>query len=233
MNRDKDLFAVKKRQLGEVQMYIDEGDTMQFESVGYYIALGTEKECAMAPLKYIKKNDVCVIAGGCVGYFPLILADHFKHLYTFEPDPTNFYCLVNNVPQPNVIKSQFGLGHKKQNLSMIVDHSFSGMNHVDPSTNDGNIRVIQLDDLELENCDMITYDMEGFEYEALLGSEKTIKRCRPVLSIAFEGHHERYGTPAQKVFDYITKELNYVAVEKSHLDLIFIPNENLNESKPR
>jgi len=221
------LFPVKKRQLGEVSMYLDEGDTMQFESVGYYIALGTEKECATAPLKYMYKKNTCVIAGGCVGYFPLILADQFKQLYTFEPDPTNFYCLVNNVPQPNVIKSQFGLGHKKQNLSMIVDHSFSGMNHIDPSQTDGNLRIIQLDDLALEECDLIIYDMEGFEYEALLGSQQTILRCRPVLSIAFEGHHERYGTPAQQVFDYITQTLKYKAVEKNHLDLIFVPEERI------
>ena len=89
------------------------------------------------------------------------------------------------------------------------------------------MRIIQLDDLELEHCDLIIYDMEGFEYEALLGSEKTIKRCRPIMSVAFEGHHERYGTPAQTVFDYLTNDLNYTAVEKNHLDLIFVPSENL------
>jgi FkbM family methyltransferase len=230
MNREKDLFPVKKRQLGEVEMYLDEGDTGAFESVGYYIRLGTEKECAMAAVKYAQKNDVCIVAGGCVGYFPLLLADHFKQVFTFEPDPTNFYCLVNNIPQPNVIKSQLGLGFKKQNLSMVVDHSFSGMNHIDPEAvdaNAGNVRIIQLDDLELENCDMIIYDMEGFEYSALRGSEKTIKRCRPSLSVAFEGHYERYGTPSQEVFDYITKELLYTAVEKVHLDLVFVPNERL------
>ena len=224
------LFPVKKRQLGEVSMYLDEGDTMKFESVGYYIALGTEKDCATAPLKYVQKNDVCIIAGGCVGYFPLILADSFKNIYTFEPDPINFYCLVNNVPQLNVIKSQFGLGYKKQNLSMIVDHGFSGMNHIDPDKKEGNLRIIQLDDLSLESCNMIIYDMEGFEYEALLGSEKTIKACRPILSVAFEGHYERYGTPSQKVFDYITDELGYVAVEKNHLDIIFAPKELVNKN---
>lgn len=225
------LFPVKRCQLGDVTMYIDEEDTLQFESVGYYIALGTEKECATAPLKYVTKKDVCIVAGGCVGYFPLVLANHFKQLYTFEPDPLNFYCLVNNVPNPNVIKSQFGLGYKKQNLSMVVDHKFSGMNHIDPTQKDGNLRIIQLDDLELEDCDMITYDMEGFEYEALLGSEKTIKRCRPVMSVAFEGHHERYGTPAQTVLDYIVKDLEYTPVERSHLDLIFVPTERVEFDK--
>ena len=225
------LFPVKKRQLGDVEMYLDEGDTMKFESVGYYIALGTEKECATAPLKYVYKKDVCIIAGGCVGYFPLILGEHFKQLYTFEPDPTNFYCLVNNVPHTNVIKSQFGLGYKKENLSMIVDHSFSGMNHIDPDNKEGNTRIIQLDDLALSECDLIIYDIEGFEYEALLGSEKTILQSRPVLSIAFEGHHERYGSPAQKVFEYITNTLKYTAVEKTHLDVIFVPTERIKFDK--
>ena len=225
MNRMKDLFPVKKRLLGDVELYIDEGDTLQYESVGYYIALGTEKDCCLAPVKYVRDKRNCVVAGGCVGYFPLLLADVFEQVYTFEPDPLNFYCLVNNIPQENVIKSQFGLGYKKENLSMIVDHSFSGMNHINPERGKGNIRIIQLDDLDLESCGMITYDMEGFEFDALRGSQKTIMKCRPVLSIAFEGHVERYGEKTQELGDYITKDLNYTPVERSHLDLIFVPTE--------
>lgn len=223
---DRDyLFDVKKYDFNGTQLYIDAGDTLEFESVGYYLMKGTEKECCMAPVQFVKDKSVCVVAGGCIGYFPLLLADVFDQVYTFEPDPLNFYCLVNNIPNENVIKSQFGLGYKKENLSMIVDHSFSGMNHINPEKSKGNIRIIQLDDLDLETCGMITFDMEGYEFEALKGSQRTISRCRPVLSIAFEGHTERYGLSGQDELDYIVKFMNYTPVARSHLDIIFIPTE--------
>lgn len=46
------------------------------------------------------------------------------------------------------------------------------------------VRLITVDSLELTGLDYIKYDVEGAEYEALMGSEGTISRLRPMLLVS-------------------------------------------------
>ena len=45
------------------------------------------------------------------------------------------------------------------------------------------VKVIPIDSLQLNRCDFIKADVEGFEIEVLLGAKKTIKTYKPVLYI--------------------------------------------------
>ena len=46
------------------------------------------------------------------------------------------------------------------------------------------VDALALDSLGLSECDYIKYDVEGAEYEALIGSRETIARCRPELLVS-------------------------------------------------
>ena len=45
----------------------------------------------------------------------------------------------------------------------------------------GAIPVLSIDQLGLNNCDLIHLDIEGGEYDALMGAEHTIKRFGPLI----------------------------------------------------
>ena len=44
-------------------------------------------------LPYVKDKNVMVQAGGNCGFILSQFVPYFKKIYTFEPDPVNFYCL--------------------------------------------------------------------------------------------------------------------------------------------
>ncbi len=43
-------------------------------------------------LPHVKNKNVMVQAGGNCGFILSQFVPHFKAVYTFEPDPVNFYC---------------------------------------------------------------------------------------------------------------------------------------------
>ena len=48
-------------------------------------------------LKYVSNFTTVIQAGGNCGLYPRLYANMFNWVYTFEPEPMNFYCLVQNV----------------------------------------------------------------------------------------------------------------------------------------
>jgi FkbM family methyltransferase len=128
------------------------------------------------------RNKVCVQAGGNCGIYPRMLANHFKRVYTFEPDPLNFFCLVENCDLDQIFKIQAGLGAAP--CTAVVKHSaptnigahtiVHGMGHQVP--------VLTIDSLNLDTCDFIQLDVEGQERAVLMGGEMTIKKFKPVIS---------------------------------------------------
>ena len=208
------MYNVKKRIFDGFTFLVPEEDWQ----TGHYINLGTERQCAMKPLEFCSGRDVIVQAGGNIGYFAKIYAPFFKTVLTFEPDPTNFYCLEKNVTENNVLKFQLALDSKERTMGMSYIPEHSGMAHIDLSGT--GVRSVTLDSLELEACDVIQYDIEGFEYDAILGSQQVITKFHPVISCAFEGHTERYSATANNVDDLL-QSFGYHHVDSIHLDRIY------------
>lgn len=134
-----------------------------------------------ALLQYVDKWDVCIQAGGHQGMYPRLLLNHFKKVYTFEPDPTNFYYLKNNCWQEEIVKINAAIGAYERNVSLYRWHSNNTGCIVAKDDPDGNIPVVTLDSLNLEACDLIQLDVERYEMYALMGAIKTIEKFKPVI----------------------------------------------------
>ena len=168
-----------------------------------------------------------VQAGGNCGFLLSTFTSHFNIIYTFEPDPINFYCLNQNVTSTNVIKMQCCLGNELNtvNVSQLIRperlHDTGGV-HVNGT---GFIPTIILDNLNLPDCNLIQLDVEGYEFNALLGAIETIKKFKPVLCIEFcEKWLNRYNTNSENILNLLNK-LNYKLVTSYGVDKIFISNE--------
>ena len=178
-------------------------------------------------IPHVKNKNVMVQAGGNCGFLLNTFVPHFNIIYTFEPDPVNFYCLNRNVDSTNVIKMQSCLGNISQtvNVQQLIRperlHDIGGT-HVN---GDGYIPTIILDNLNLPDCNLIQLDIEGYELNALLGAIETIKKFRPVLCIEFcEKWLNRYNTNGEAVHKLLD-DLNYKLIDSYGVDKIFIPNE--------
>ena len=51
--------------------------------------------------------------------------------------------------------------------------------------------MLSIDQLGLNNCDLIHLDIEGGEYDALMGAEQTIKRFSPLICLEWFQNQEK------------------------------------------
>lgn len=138
----------------------------------------------------VPNKNIVVQAGGNMGYYVKQYAALFDIVYTFEPDPVNFYCLNLNIPETNVIKIQSCLGNDHNCVSLKVKSRNRGKNHIQGQ---GHIPTLKIDDLNLPGCDLIHLDIEGYELFALQGGLQTIVKYRPVVAVEyFSRCYERY-----------------------------------------
>jgi FkbM family methyltransferase len=162
--------------------------------------------------KYCKKFTSCVMAGGNCGLYPRLLSRLFANVYTFEPDATNFQCLVANCPFDNIHKFNAALGDSHKLIELYRPHSNNvGMHKIDDELG-GHIPMLMLDDFVFYSLDLLHLDVEGHEMQVLIGGSQTIARHKPVI-FAENGH--RYCK------DYL-EALGYKYIENSVLDAIFI-----------
>lgn len=150
-------------------------------------------------------------AGGNQGMYPKLLATMFRTVYTFEPDPLNFRTLVTNCTDDNIIKMQAALG--SNNDFCVVNRCTmqnTGM-HTITTDQQGIVPVLTIDQFNIPNVDLIMLDLEGYEYNALIGAAKTIKLCKPLIFA------ER---PNSQVVELLTK-WNYIQIVNSEMDVVF------------
>ncbi len=134
-----------------------------------------------AALAHTPKRRAMIQAGGCMGMYPRLWAQHFAVVYTFEPDAKNFYCLAANCPG-NVIKFQAALGYDRKTCAYQEAPEYNaGQGRM--ADESGYMPVLRLDDLSFRDVDLIQLDCEGAELEIITGAIETIKRWQPTLCI--------------------------------------------------
>jgi FkbM family methyltransferase len=153
-------------------------------------------------MKNVDTKNVIVQAGGNCGLYTKIYAKQFKTVYTFEPVPDLFKCLVLNTPE-NVVKIQGCIGneHKLVNMNEHEGGNIGG-GYVNGN---GILPMFKIDDLNLPECNLIHLDIEGYEKNALIGASDTITRCKPVICIEdCEKWLKRYSTSLEDIEEFLT-----------------------------
>lgn len=191
---------------------------------GCWKYLRKRQDVPSAISQFVKTKNTVVQAGGNAGMYVKFYQDIFQTVYTFEPDPINFYCLVKNTGL-NVIKSQACLGDENKLVSISHDLISDSMTNAGGYyvTGSGHYPVIKIDDLNLNSCDLIHLDIEGYEGQALTGGLETIKNFKPVIALELVNHGEKFGWPDQRIRDFLF-DLGYKELDTSagREDRIFI-----------
>jgi FkbM family methyltransferase len=183
--------------------------------------LSSETELLEKVKPFLKNNKVVVQAGGNCGMQVVKFAEFFETVYTFEPDPVNFYCLVNNLPYDNVVKFQCCLGNSHKMISMNPLKDEIGGFFVNETK--GNIPTLKVDDLNLSECAFIQLDVEGYQLFALQGAINTIKKFKPVISIELDWV-ERYNFTHRDIKSFLIN-LGYEKVDSYTSDHIYVYKE--------
>lgn len=171
-------------------------------------------------LEHVDHFDTCIQAGGACGVWPLEFAKYFTTVRTYEPDKANFECLEANTKEvKNIIAKPYGLG----------DVTCIGRIHEGEPNNagakyfkqdrGGNTSLMNIDNLNLDSCDLIQLDVEGYEYRAIIGARETIKKFSPVVVIE-EKQLKHMTTDYRAAGEYL-ETLGYTRVGEVHRDGIY------------
>ena len=162
--------------------------------IGKRVALGKyEPYETKLILRQVKAGDVVVDVGANIGYYTILLADKVEKsgkVYAFEPDITSFEILKKNIKEnnlKNVVAVNAAVGSKVGKLKLhkskdnLGDHKLYG-----DGKNIEEIKIIKLDDYLADiKIDLIKVDTQGWDPEVIKGSEKLIKKNKPVIFMEY------------------------------------------------
>lgn len=166
------------------------------------------------------KRKLIIQAGGNSGFYPSMYSNMFERVITFEPDYRWFICLMHNAKNKNIFKFQAALGNDNEPISLVAPlyngKENLGAIHINGS---GIIPKIKIDSLGL-SPNLIHLDIEGAEWDALLGAEETIKRSKPLIAVEWNQLGEKFGWPDEKI-ESMFKSFDYKLLKKWPRDRVY------------
>jgi FkbM family methyltransferase len=180
-------------------------------------------------VRHVKKFDCAVDVGGNIGLHTVRFAPLFETVHSFEPTTTNFECLQKNTESlDNVILHRLGLGAEPDTVTIQLPAdanncgNFSIVDFADNNEQTVNeiIEIRTLDSFELAPG-LIKIDVQGFDYNVLVGSTKIIALHHPVIIIESETKKSR-----NIIGEFLTQHGYNVAAKIRH-DQIWVHQETV------
>jgi FkbM family methyltransferase len=145
------------------------------------------------------ERKLIIQAGGNSGFYPSLYSNFFDRVITFEPDHRWFICLMHNAKNKNIFKYQAALGNDNDPISLTAP-LYNGKENLGAIHINGNgiIPKLKIDSFGL-SPNVIHLDIEGAEWDALLGAQETIKRSKPLIVVEWNQLGEKFGWPDTKI----------------------------------
>lgn len=182
-------------------------------------------------LEHVKLGMVVFDIGAHFGYYTLLaskLVQEHGHVHSFEPTSSSFKVLQRNAgDKKNVtlhncavysackklIMYDYGIEYSAFNsmyqarLQKKILHTLRPKEHV--------VNAITIDEFVQNNHvkpDFIKIDAESAEYEILLGMQKTIDTCRPIITLEVGDEHIEGVRESSKLVRFLIQK-NYIPYE--------------------
>jgi len=210
-------------------------------------------------LNYIKTKNLkhFLNIGSHIGSISLPISKNIKLVTDIEPYPSTYRHLCENILYNNItnIKTyNLAVGKKesicyfmskekicyKEKINRSLNNS-GGMHIFTESDIKNNKRsshltdfkiksnVYKLDDLNIDNFDIMLVDIEGSEYEMLIGARTKILKNKPIIIIEIWGNKKRKKEniiySKRHIITYI-KSMGYKLIKNIDDDYIFEPTNN-------
>jgi FkbM family methyltransferase len=206
--------------------------------------------------KYILKRNLShfLNIGSHIGSVCLPLSLHIKKVTAIEAYPATYNHLCENIQLnnlSNINTINIAVGNTEEDIYFMSTDKICPVEHINRVINNtggmhvftendikNNIRsanltdkkiknkVNKLDNLQIEHFDIMLVDIEGLEYEFLLGAEQSIKQYKPIIIIEIWNNNkrkrEKMKQSQEEVIKYIIS-LNYRLIQKIEEDFIFEP----------
>jgi FkbM family methyltransferase len=151
------------------------------KTIRYYSEGGPKLDDLIEVLDMLPRGGVAVDGGANVGAYARKLAEHFDKVLAFEPARDTFEALQRNIEDwglaERVVTFNAALTDSNRMVGMKLNWGRRSLSRrVEGS---GNIQGVSLDSMDAGDIAFLKLDVEGSEYEALVGARETLLRCRP------------------------------------------------------
>jgi FkbM family methyltransferase len=143
-----------------------------------------------------KISEFFLDIGANMGFYSLALAmeNPKLHVESFEPQPKVFRILEENILlnklEGRISARNIGLGQKTDYLTMYVPQftGSGGGSFINHHASEGEaiqlqVPVLILNEINLNKIDLMKVDVEGFEFDVIMGSSEVIHRDKPTIVI--------------------------------------------------
>ena len=194
-------FAARKTRIfsdsNDIQWEIDPRNALDAE-----LALGNGYgDYFLRVLQKVEQvNGAAIDVGANAGYWTLPLSKRFDKVMSLEPDPQNFQKLSRNLELnlrlgEKVTALNIAAGSEHGELSLSVRRSIDDDGHLNTGMSSflastdvvetTQVQVQTLDSLvsslQLKDVKLIKIDVEGFEYNVLVGASTTLENQKPLV----------------------------------------------------
>ncbi|WP_338793307.1 FkbM family methyltransferase [Bernardetia sp. MNP-M8] len=196
-------------------------DTKSYVEWSVFSMAEYETELARLIQSQVKEENICLDIGANIGIQSLRMAQKTTHrgkVIAFEPvnhlrERLEKNVALNRATQIEVLP--YALSDFSGSSTMNINPEDENQGTASLSEN-GNteIQVRRGDDLlkemKIERLDFIKIDVEGFEYQVLVGLKESINRFRPSIVFEYDNHYakERGGKSYADFYQFF-EELNY------------------------
>ena len=134
--------------------------------------------------KYIKKGDIVLDIGASFGFYSLYASKKAKKVIAFEPIKRAYKLLLENVKNnsiKNVTAHNCALGDTKKKAKLYLNRHCSGASSmVEKSSYYELVDIVPVDSI-FSRADFVKMDVEGMEYQVLLGMRKLLSKSKPII----------------------------------------------------
>jgi len=168
-------------------------------------------------LNKIKNMDIIGVyldVGANIGNHTIFFSTETKatHIHSFEICDETYEILNRNVTNNNlnnVTTHNYGLGETTK-LVKLSDIDSDNLGMVKVVDGIGDKKITTIDSLGIGNVGLIKIDVEGYEYNVIMGAKKTIEKYHPIIVA------ELHSTEEFNKFYSELKKLNYTSDGKNY-----------------
>ena len=224
-------FDVNRDEKNQVICLTEKVYILPKNNMNYYIQNGLfEKSLIEWCKQFCKKEQNMLDIGAHSGTYTISLAEHSKHVYSFEPQKMTYYSLCGSIALSNIKNVtciNLGLGSSeqvgKQTLNIVsLDGGGSTLhNNKNDVLQTEEIEIRTLDSFNIDNIGFIKIDVEENELQVLLSGKNTLERSN-YPKILFEMNIEN-----KELIGFL-EGINYNIIRISGYNNMFLAVNKLN-----
>ena len=149
--------------------------------------------------KIVRRADVTVDVGACLGLYTRELARLSRHVHAFEPS-SDMAAVLRRTSKPNVTVHEIALSDRSGEAELVTPRGGDDLVHAlasiepiatlaaDPLASQ-RVSTARLDAIIDDHVAFVKIDVEGHELRVLDGARGLIERSRPVFLVEAEERH--------------------------------------------